>query len=106
MPRSNMLRLTCDFCSHAETFDQSVPESMAPVKIHKWRQVASAADPAIPNRDTSRWYDSLDCLRKGEERQDREFEESLIAAKVNRKPVLMGVDTALPAFSKGGDEKN
>ena len=103
MPRVNLLQLQCDWCENKETFDQNVPQSMALTKIHKWMQISRADDPVVQGMDNSRWYDSLSCLQKGEDRKQNQWEEqqtqNAIAAKVNRKPVLVPVDSALPPIA-------
>lgn len=106
MPRSNMLVLECNFCGNKDTFDQNVPQSMTPEKIHKWRQVSCADDPAIQDVDNSRWYDAIDCMTSGEKRHDKSTEEArkmaTIAAKVNRpKPTLVPCpESALPPIAE------
>ncbi|MCU1305188.1 MAG: hypothetical protein JWQ87_5472 [Candidatus Sulfotelmatobacter sp.] len=105
MPRANILQLACDFCGLKETFDQSVPQSMSPAKIHKWRQVSCADDPVVQGMDNSRWFDSLDCMVKGEERVDRKFAEdqqqtSLAARIPKRRMAVVPSEAALPPIEE------
>jgi hypothetical protein len=68
MPRSNLLKLECEFCGNSDTFDQ-VNNDLK--KVHKWINVSRADDRQVPGVDTSRWYDCLDCVVSGEERLER-----------------------------------
>lgn len=67
MPRSQLVKMECDFCQHSETFDLTtgVASAMIP-KLKKWIGVVGALDSAGPNApDTTKWYDSAACVTSG-----------------------------------------
>jgi hypothetical protein len=87
MARTNLLKITCDFCSNTETFDQNEPKSMKKEKIHKWIQMSRADDPVVGPMgnqiDPSRWADSKECVLGILAREDRQSELEEVTNKVN-----------------------
>lgn len=83
MGRSQLVKMTCDFCTESETFDMTngVGQLMVP-KLQKWIGVVGALSPAGPNApDTTKWYDSADCVSRGLKRdEEAQRMESAVAA--------------------------
>lgn len=83
MGRSQLVKMTCDFCTTEETFDLTTGDPrIMQSKLKKWLGVVPALAPAGPNApDMTKWYDSPDCITRGL-KKDEEVErmESAVAA--------------------------
>ena|SRR5580693_8915178 len=105
MPRSNLLVLECDYCGYKDTMDQSAEQKVLLAKAHRWRQVSNADDKTADQFgcpvDPSRWYDSISCIVKGEERRDERIQ---LADKTNGKIAQMPLppEAALPPITEIG----
>ena|SRR5271170_3062435 len=102
MPRSNLLVLECDFCGFKDSLDQT-DQKVLIAKAHKWRQVSNADDSTADQFgrpvDPSRWYDSISCIVKGEQRLDERF---ALTDKTNGKLAQMPLppEAALPPIAE------
>lgn len=83
MPRSQLIRMECDFCGDAEVFDLTQGDQKIIIpKLQKWHGVANAMAHAN-DPDGTKWYDSIDCISRGMKRDAEALElEKKVAVAV------------------------
>ena len=92
MPKREIrkLELECEYCHHTEQFDLTADPQIMLKKLSYWNGVVNAGAPAgqgVP--DQTKWYDSINCLVRGTQKDAEALKlEQAVALHAGEDPSL------------------